>query len=103
MIVVMIIAIIITIAVPQFLTARLTSWHKTCLGNLKSIHNAKELWAMENRANTGDAVTSANIVPDFIKGSAMPTCPGGGTYTIGNVGDNPTCTYTDPRWSHVLP
>ena len=88
MIVVLIIGILLAIAVPNFIRARESSRTKTCIANLKQIDAAKEQWAMENKAKDGDAC--GNLVPDYLK--AMPSCPAGGTYTIGNVGTNPTCS-----------
>lgn len=101
MIVVMIIAILISVAVPQFILARHRSWQRTCLSNLRQIGNAKEVWAMEMRATAGDPVVAADIVPDFIRGSALPICPGGGNYTLQPVGDTPTCDRVDPQFPHV--
>ncbi len=93
MIVVLIIGILLAIAVPNFVKARERSRTKTCIGNLKQIDSAKEQWAMENKKAEGDAVAFADIVPDYMK--AEPDCPAGGTYTEGNVGENPTCDQTD--------
>ncbi|MBL1149879.1 MAG: prepilin-type N-terminal cleavage/methylation domain-containing protein [Armatimonadetes bacterium] len=90
MIVVLIIGILLAIAVPNFIKARETSRTKSCISNLRQIDAAKEQWAMDNKAADGDAVAWADIVPDYIK--SQPECPSGGTYTVGNVGTNPTCT-----------
>jgi prepilin-type N-terminal cleavage/methylation domain-containing protein len=90
MIVVLIIGILLSIAVPNFTKARTTTRNKSCIANLRQIDNAKEEWAMDNKKNTGDAVLSTDIAPSFIK--SFPSCPGGGTYTMGAVGTNPTCT-----------
>jgi hypothetical protein len=45
---------------------------------------------MENRLASGAAVTWANLAPDYLK--RQPTCPSSGTYTIGNIGTDPTCS-----------
>ncbi len=90
MIVVLIIGILLAIAIPNFMKARETSRTKSCVSNLRQIDAAKEQWAMDNRASNGAAVTWGDLVPDYIK--RQPQCPSGGTYTIGNVGTNPTCT-----------
>lgn len=90
MIVVLIIGILLAIAVPNFIKARETSRTKSCISNLRQIDAAKEQWAMDNKAADGDAVAWADIVPDYIK--SQPECPSGGTYTVANVGTNPTCT-----------
>jgi prepilin-type N-terminal cleavage/methylation domain-containing protein len=90
MIVVLIIGILLAIAVPNFVKARETSRSRTCIGNLKQTDSAKEQYAMENRLASGAAVTWANLAPDYLK--RQPTCPSSGTYTIGNIGTDPTCT-----------
>src|SRR4051812_5779316 len=88
MIVVMIIAIITSIAVPNFIQARETSRKGGCIHNLKYIDTRKELFAMEARLENGDTVTWGNLVPAYMK--FQPDCPGGGTYTINVIGTNPT-------------
>jgi len=90
MIVVLIIGILLAIAVPNFIKARETSRAKACQSNLRQIDAGKEQWAMDNKAADGDAVTMGDLVPDYIK--KTPECPSGGTYTVGNVGEDPTCS-----------
>lgn len=101
MIVVMIIGILLAIAVPNFVRARDTSRASTCVANLKQIDSAKEQYAMENRLGSGATVTQANIVSNYIR--TMPACASGGTYAIGTVGANPTCTYSATDARHTLP
>lgn len=90
MIVVLIIGILLAIAVPSFMNARERSRANACRSNLRQIQAAKEQWAMAN--NQGGTATPGwgDLTPDFIQ--QQPTCPSGGTYTIGNMGTNPTCS-----------
>lgn len=99
MIVVLIIGILLAIAVPNFVKARETSRAKSCVSNLKQIDSAKEQWAMDNKAAEGDTVSGTLWgTGQYIK--AEPECPSGGTYTIGVIGANPTCSITtDPPHS----
>ena len=97
MIVVLIIGILLAIAVPNFVRARETSRTRTCIANLKQIDSAKEQRAMEARLAAGATVTQVQLVPDYLK--RWPACPSGGTYTINNVGTDPTCSIA----GHVLP
>ncbi|MGQ9488082.1 MAG: competence type IV pilus major pilin ComGC [Armatimonadota bacterium] len=90
MIVVLIIGILLAIAVPNFVRARESSRTKACVSNLKQIDAAKEQWAMDNNKSNGDACAMTDLVPAYIK--SEPSCPSGGTYTVGNVGVNPTCS-----------
>lgn len=98
MIVVLIIGILLAIAVPNFIRARENSRTRTCIANLRQIEAAKEQWAMEAQQGASATPTAANLSPDYIK--SMPTCPSGGTYTIGAVNTNPTCS---TGGTHVLP
>jgi prepilin-type N-terminal cleavage/methylation domain-containing protein len=94
MIVVLIIAVLLAIAIPNFLRARESSRAKSCQGNLRQIETAKEQWAMDNKKGSTDSPTGANLSPDYIKGS-MPTCPSdGSTYNINDMSTRPSCPYT---------
>jgi prepilin-type N-terminal cleavage/methylation domain-containing protein len=91
MIVVMIIGLLASIAFPNYTLARNNTRTRLCVNNLRLIYSAKEQWAMDNSAAQGAAVAAANITP-YLKGNAIPVEPGGGSYTIGDVGANPTCS-----------
>jgi prepilin-type N-terminal cleavage/methylation domain-containing protein len=104
MIVVLIIGILMAIAVPNFIKARETSRKNSCIANLKQIDSAKEQWAMDNQKATGAVVAWTDLTgaTGYLKGPATgPVCPAGGTYTIGNVGTNPSCSKSAD--GHVLP
>lgn len=96
MIVVLIIGMLATIAVPSFMKARENSQTNACINNLRQIDAAKEQLALEDNAAQG-AKLIASDVDAFIKGGA-PTCPGGGTYTYNKVGTDPACSISE----HVL-
>lgn len=101
MIVVLIIGILMSIAVPQFLRARELSRQRTCISNLRKIEDAKEMRAMEQSLTTGDPCTMADIVPSYLR--SAPVCPAGGAYTSQVIGTNPTCTYNVAPFVHALP
>ena len=90
MIVVLIIAILLAIAVPNFLRARETSRAKSCSANLRQIETAKEQWAMDNKKGATDTPAMADLTPTYIK--STPACPSGGTYTVGDMSTRPTCS-----------
>ena len=94
MIVVLIIALLLAIAIPNFLKAREKSRAGTCRANLRMLVTAKEQWAMDNRKNAGDTPTHGEIVNAYIKGTdgELPKCPSNGTYDIGNLGTWPLCS-----------
>ena len=93
MIVVLIIGVLASIAVPNFIKARQSSRISTCTANLKRIETAKEQWILENRANAGDTVTPTDLAPVYIK--KFPTCPEAGTYDVKPVGQDPTCSVAE--------
>ncbi|MCF7668720.1 MAG: prepilin-type N-terminal cleavage/methylation domain-containing protein [Verrucomicrobia bacterium] len=97
MIVVAIIGLLAAIAIPNFVKARETAQQNACIANLRQINGAKEQYAFENNLGTGSGVTTGNVSP-YLSGG-FPSCPGGGTYSIKNIGTPPTCTLS----GHVLP
>jgi outer membrane lipoprotein-sorting protein len=77
------------------------SQRNACINNLRQIDAAKNQWALENNKKAGTIVTEDDIKP-YIKLDAdgnLPKCPSGGTYTIGKVGEKPTCSTA----GHFLP
>jgi outer membrane lipoprotein-sorting protein len=72
-----------------------------CINNLRQIDVAKNEFALEKGKKNGDTVTEDDIKL-YIRLDAngnLPKCPSGGTYTIGKVGENPTCSIP----GHELP
>ena len=90
MIMVAIIGLLASIAVPSFVKARLTAQRTGCISNLRAIDGAKEGWGLDNQKGPGSAVDEA-AVNSYMKAGA-PNCPGGGTYTYGNLDVKPTCS-----------
>jgi type II secretion system protein G len=90
MIVVLIIGILLAIAVPSFMNARERSRANACRANLRQIQAAKEQWAMANNQGPNAEPTQAQLTNGFLQ--SWPVCPSGGTYTIGNMSTNPTCS-----------
>lgn len=90
MVVVAIIALLIAIAVPNFIKIRSNAQTKTCVANLGQIESAKQIWGLENQKITGDGTLESDLVPTYIK--KAPACPSGGVYDYKPIGQNPTCT-----------
>lgn len=108
MIVVAIIGILVGIAVPGFIRARTQAQGKSCAENLQKVDGAKQQWALENnQAATaspawGNLVNTTNVEASYLK--KQPSCPGGGTYAIGDVKSDPTCSYSGASAGfHQLP
>jgi|GEM_PF-1663942 len=82
-------------------TAREVNQRNACINNLRQIDGAINEWALEKGKAKGAVVTEADIKP-YIKLDAsgnLPKCPAGGKYTLGKVGEVPTCSIP----GHALP
>jgi prepilin-type N-terminal cleavage/methylation domain-containing protein len=90
MIVVAIIGLLAAIAIPNFSKARSTAQKNACIQNLRQIDGAKQMWATENRKTDSDVPNETDVAA-YLKGNAMPQCPGNGRYTLHAVSENPTC------------
>lgn len=92
MIVVAIIGLLATIAIPNFNKARETSQQKSCIDNLKQIEGAKANWSLESKqvgtalATAGDLYGADKYVRD------EPICPAAFAYTIGSVNTKEVCS-----------
>ena len=92
MIVVAIIGLLVAIAIPNFNKTRANSQTKVCIKNLSTIEAAKQMWGVESGKTDGDIPAQSELVGTNLYLRIMPTCPGGGTYTLGAIGANATCT-----------
>lgn len=85
-----------------FIRARREASRYFCITALKSIDSAKQVWALNFNKTTND-VPAWN---DLLGGNPPilgwgPECPNGGVYTLGPVGEHPTCSLGGPM--HTLP
>jgi prepilin-type N-terminal cleavage/methylation domain-containing protein len=102
MIVVAIIGLLAAIAIPNFVRARNTAQQNACINNLRQIDGAKQQWALELKKTDTDSPTSDDVKV-YIKNSKFPNCPASGTYTIGLVNTDPTCSKSTLASPHTLP
>jgi competence protein ComGC len=93
-----VIPLLLAIAIPNFVKAKETAEANACINNLRQIDAAKTQWALEHSKTSDDTPTVNDLTPYF-KDHQMPVCPEGGIYTIGKVGNEPTCTVE----KHKLP
>jgi len=105
MIVVMIIALLACIAIPNWVHARTNSQTNTCINNLRQIDAAKQQWAVETKQAT-NATPVYSDISTYLKATVL--CPSGGpnvtfatSYTIGDVATKPTCQLYPG--THLLP
>jgi len=105
MIVVALIGLLATIAIPNYVHARSNSQTNACINNLRQIDAAKQQWALEQGKTTGDTPTTDSIMPYVGRGEAGNVgglfCPlisprvGFAGYTINAVGVPPACNQYD--------
>ena len=103
MIVVAIIGMLATIAIPNYVKARAEAQKTTCISNLRQIDGAIQMWAVEQKKDADQTVTYSDIT-SYLKGAVC--CPAGGTtfsdsYTLATVETKPTCA-RKPE-THKLP
>jgi len=82
---------------PALAKAKSKAQDLTCINNLRQIDLAKRMWAEDNKKQSTDTPAWSELKPYL--GGKMPVCPDGGVYTIGTVGEKPTCSLP----GHVLP
>jgi prepilin-type N-terminal cleavage/methylation domain-containing protein len=93
MIVVAIIGLLASIAIPNFVKARTTAQRNACISNLRQIDGAIQQWAMDTKQGDTATVTAADILP-YLRSAVV--CPAGGktfadSYSVTTVDARPTC------------
>lgn len=64
--------------------------NNACINQLRLIDGAKRLWASENHRTNGPVAW--NDILHYLSREKIPQCPKGGSYTLGGIGQLPTCT-----------
>lgn len=86
-VVVAILGFLMAIAIPRYLTARVTAAQSATKANLHSLASALELYATENNQTTYPAIASVeDWLDDYI--AQAPTPPGGSNYIYAPLNDN---------------
>jgi hypothetical protein len=61
---------------------------------LRKIDGAKVQWKLEKLKSPGDMPSWADIQPFMpANWTNLKTCPDGGTYVLGRIGESPKCTF----------
>ena len=90
MIVLAIIGLIVSIAVPAFLKNRRDAQGSACNGQLDSIFSAKEQVAFKLNVHPNGPIIplDVNQINSYLRGQDITQpCPGGGTYVVGDIND----------------
>src|SRR5712672_3602263 len=93
MISVLLIGLLATIAIPNFIRSRTTAQKNVCINNLRTIDYAIQQWALEQK-KAANAPVQFSDISAYLKNSV--TCPAGGvsfadSYSISTVGEEPNC------------
>ena len=102
MIVVAIIGLLAAIAVPNLVQARLNARRGACINNMRLLDAAKEQYALENDQDGTVEPDTGDVTP-YLKTTAMPICPAGGTYTLNIIDEKPVCSKDGDPDLHILP
>ena len=86
--------------IPGWVKVRPVAQRISCKANLKQILRAKSEWAKENHKLIGDAPSeedlyATNLTTGYPYLRRGLICPLGGRYTIGPIGKDPTCSFSD--------
>ena len=92
MIVVAILGLLVTIAVPNFVKTRNNAQRQVCVENLSQIESAKQIWGVEIGRTYGDLPEDGDLFGATLYMKEKPKCPGGGTYRVNPIGTTATCT-----------
>lgn len=88
MVVVAVIGVLATIAIPSFIKAREAAVRSGCISNLKQIESATARWALETSATSDTKPATSDLAPQYIKN--WPKCRGV-DYATCAVSATPAC------------
>ena len=92
MIVVAILGLLVSLALPNFIKSRTNAQKQVCIENLAQIESAKQIWGMESGKKNGDEVSVDDLIGPTLYIKREPQCPAGGDYAYTTIGENATCT-----------
>ena len=92
MIVVAIIGLLASIAIPGFKKARDTAQRQACVSNLRAIEGAKVTWSLEQKIGTSTVPSDGDLFGPGNYIREKPLCPSSGIYDLKAIDARPTCT-----------
>lgn len=81
---------VLTLLCPGMLFAHIDP-QSDCLMNLREIASAKAMFQIEKKLPDGAPCRTEDL-PPYLQNKTMPQCRAGGSYTIGPLGTEPTCS-----------
>lgn len=94
MMVILIIGVLVTLAVPVFRRMQADAQRKTCAANVRTMNGAIQSYAAEHDGTYPAAV--GDLAPDYVR--VIPACPSGGNYSLVGAAPDLTadCDYVGP-------
>lgn len=92
MIVVAIIGLLASIAIPNYVKAKTAAQTTACSQNLRAIFAAKQQWSLEGKRPGTDLPTDDDLFGMSKHLAMKPSCPAGGTYTLNAADQKPVCS-----------
>src|SRR5258706_14284079 len=80
----LLVGFVVVIVIPNFIRAGLSKASNACVTNLRQIEGSKQQWSLENKKQSNDVPTSAEIAL-YLNNNKLPLCPQGGSYTMGRM------------------
>lgn len=93
LVVVLILAVLMAVSIPLYLSAVADSQRKTCRANMQTIANAVQAARVKGAAADYSSFVgsvSTTLEPDL---NSVPSCPLGGAYTIANGSSSSASTF----------
>lgn len=106
MTVMFILSILFATAAPAIALARRKGRASGCLGNLRAIQGAKEMWAIEMMQSSSATPNWTDLAGAGKYLKRQPVCPSEGAYTLGPVRANVRCSIggsVGELGAHALP
>jgi prepilin-type N-terminal cleavage/methylation domain-containing protein len=107
MIVVAILGLVISIAVPYYVRQRADAQANICINGLLKLDDAACEFALERGKKTGDTINFPADLTPYLKlnsNTQIPGCPAGGIYSVAIVGVKPSCSIgTSVNPAPILP
>jgi len=89
----------LAIFIPNYVKSRQVRSLNGCIDfNLPALAKAKQRWALEHAKKKGDTPTEKELLP-YLEDHRWPVCHAGGKYTVGPVGNHPTCSLEAHPWN----
>jgi hypothetical protein len=96
--------VVLAVGIPNFIRARHTTASNFYVNSLRQIEAAKNQWMLESGKTTNDTPTWTELLPyldagftNYYTTNGAVVRPAGGVYTIGRVGEPPSCLVDGQR------